>query len=71
MHAGELTLEDAIANPDFELGAEDVCRDDRAHEDPRLPLELRILLDLSHRLYLRVTRLDTMMRSRPPLRVVE
>ncbi len=70
VHAGELTLEDVIANPEFELGAEDVCLDDRAHEDPRLPRELRILLDLSHRLYLRVTRLDTMMRSRPPLKIV-
>ena len=70
VHAGELTLEDVVANPDFELGAEDVCMDDRAHEDPRLPRELRILLDLSRRLYMRVTRLDTMMRSRSPLRNV-
>lgn len=63
LHAGEITIEEAITNPNYQLGADAVCSDDRAHHDPRLPAELSALLDLSHGLYLRVTRLDRMIRS--------
>lgn len=48
------------------LLANGVCMDDRAHGDGRLPAELRTLLERSHRLYLRVARLDALVRDGHP-----
>lgn len=42
-----------------------LCMDANGSDDARLPLELRALLLHSHRLYTRVSRLDTMMREGP------
>jgi|TARA_B100000315_G_scaffold109751_1_gene100754 regulator of CtrA degradation len=42
-----------------------LCMDANGSDDARLPLELRALLRNSHRLYVRVSRLDNMMRKGP------
>ena len=50
---------------DQPLGDNALCMDANGSDDARLPLELRALLLHSHRLYTRVSRLDTMMREGP------
>lgn len=61
VHAGEMTLERAFSD-EFAIGGEAVCLDDRWTDDPRLPPAVRSLLDRTHRLYVRVRRLDEMQR---------
>lgn len=48
------------------LLANAVCMDVSAHGDSRLPAELRVLLERSLRLYMRVARLDELVRSGRP-----
>lgn len=60
---GEVSFEEACSE-DYRLSGEAVCLDDSAAEDEELPPALRSLLDRSHRLYLRVSRLDGMVRDR-------
>ena len=59
---GEVSA-DAAASEEFSLGAQDVCLDDGWTGDERLPPAVRSLLNRSLQLYLRVGRLDTMMRE--------
>ncbi|HYE00754.1 MAG TPA: DUF1465 family protein [Alphaproteobacteria bacterium] len=63
VHAGELTAE-AVASDDYALSGAAVCREPGAVDDPELPSRLRGLLDRSHRLYVRVARLDEAARRR-------
>jgi regulator of CtrA degradation len=53
---GELAQEEVRA--EARLGAHEICLDDRALADESLPLGLRSLMERSHRLYLRIARLD-------------
>jgi regulator of CtrA degradation len=60
---GELTPEEALEER-RRLDAAQVCLDDRGSGDGELPTGLRSLLDRSHRLYVRVSRIEEMMLSR-------
>lgn len=55
--------EDEAMDEDNRLGGESVCLDDRFTEDERLPRSIQSLLARSYSLYLRVQRLDAMMRG--------
>src|SRR3546814_13409827 len=66
VQSGEMTQERALSE-EFAIGGDDVCLDDRWTDDGRLPPGIRGLLDRSLRLFVRVRRLDEMLR-RPPLR---
>lgn len=55
--AGELTTSEA-ANTEHRLLRRRVCLVDLTHEDEALPRGLLSLLERSHRLYLRIARLD-------------
>lgn len=57
VHAGEITREQA-ASEDFALSGGDVCTDPSGPDNESLPEGLRSLLDRSHKLYMRVARLD-------------
>ncbi|WP_264656861.1 DUF1465 family protein [Azospirillum canadense] len=57
VHAGEITREQA-ASEDFALSGGDVCTDPSGPDNEALPEGLRSLLERSHRLYMRVSRLD-------------
>lgn len=57
VHAGEMTAEQA-ASDDFALSGGEVCTDPAGPENEDLPSGLRSLLERSHRLYMRVERLD-------------
>ncbi len=63
VHAGEMTHDEALADPrtlaDFE-----VCMDDSDVDIGRLPPRLLRLLDRSQHLYVRVARLDEFARRR-------
>jgi regulator of CtrA degradation len=59
---GEVSPDWALAD-EFALSAQDVCLDDSWSRDARLPPAVRSLLDRSLQLYLRVGRLDGMMRD--------
>lgn len=61
VHAGELTAEQ-VASEEYALTGGDICSDPSGPEDDRLPARLRDLLDRSHRLYMRVSRLDQQIR---------
>lgn len=61
-HAGELTLQQA-AGDDYALSGGAICTDPSGADNMELPGGLRSLLDRSHRLYLRVERLDNQVRS--------
>ncbi|HET8727094.1 MAG TPA: DUF1465 family protein [Alphaproteobacteria bacterium] len=61
VHAGEMSREKALS-AEFAIGGETVCLDDRWTTDERLPPAVRSLLDRSYRLYVRVRRLDEMLR---------
>jgi regulator of CtrA degradation len=61
--AGEITPAEA-ASERFALSATAVCLDVAGHGNPDLPDGLRSLLDRSHRLYVQVSRLEEMVRSR-------
>lgn len=60
-YAGELTR-DQVAGDQFALSGGAVCSDPSGPESNDLPRGLLSLLDRSHRLYLRVSRLDEMFR---------
>ncbi|MDA8232303.1 MAG: DUF1465 family protein [Magnetospirillum sp.] len=57
---GEIAPEEALADHN-RLSGGDVCLDGRSTADETLPAGLRSLLDRSHRLYLRVGRLEAQM----------
>jgi regulator of CtrA degradation len=59
---GEVGPDWALAE-EFALSARDVCLDDVWSADDRLPAAVRSLLDRTLQLYLRVGRLDAMMRE--------
>ena len=50
-------------NDDQPLGENALCMDSNGNDDARLPFELRALLRRSHGLYVRVARLDAMIRA--------
>lgn len=60
VQAGEIALTEAVER--FALDGEDVCLDASAEHDADLPDGLRRLMDRSHRLYARISRLDDMVR---------
>lgn len=59
---GEITAEEALSES-YELGGEGVCLDDSHTDDDRLPPALCSLLDRSRKLYIRVQRLEGMLRA--------
>ena len=59
---GEVDAESALS-ADFALGAQDVCLDEDWAADHRLPAAVQSLLHRSLQLYVRVGRLDAMMRE--------
>jgi regulator of CtrA degradation len=59
VHAGELTREDA-AEPKYRLAGQEVCDDTEPLAVEPLPERLSELLERSHRMYLRIARLDAM-----------
>jgi len=61
VHAGEITREQA-ASGDFSLSGGEICSDPSGPDNLDLPAGLRSLLERSHGLYMRVERLDTMVR---------
>lgn len=61
VHAGELTQDQALSDA-FALSGGTVCSDPSGTDDEALPGGLRSLLDRSQRLYVRVMRLDDMIR---------
>jgi regulator of CtrA degradation len=62
IHAGELNTADAVARHG-PLAAIDVCMSgEQPEEVTELPSYFRDILDRSHRLYVRVARLDEMVR---------
>jgi len=61
VHAGELTLEQ-MASDEYALSGGDICSDASGPENEDLPSGLRSLLERSHSLYSRVSRLDEMVR---------
>jgi len=61
VYAGELTPEQ-VATEEYALSGGDTCTDPSGPENEELPAGLRSLLDRSHRLYMRVARLDEQVR---------
>lgn len=61
--ADEITR-DQFVSPQFALAGGDECADPTGPELEDLPAGLRSLLERSHSLYMRVQRLDTMVRKR-------
>lgn len=61
VHAGEMTPAEAFSEA-YAIGGERVCLEDRWAEDDRLPPAIRSLMDRSLRLYVRIRRLDEMLR---------
>ena len=60
--AAEGEIDKADANKDENrLGGREACMDDTGAEDEELPQRMRDLLERSHRIYVRVARLDEMM----------
>ena len=62
VHAGEITQEQA-ASEEFALSGGEICSDGSGPENEDLPSGLRSLLERSHRLYMRVARLDEQFRE--------
>lgn len=62
--AGELT-QDQLTDAEWKLGGADECTDLRGHDNEALPKGLRQLLDRSHNFYMRVARLEAMMKAQP------
>ena len=58
---GELTLAEAAAEP-YTLSGQEVCAPDDADHRRGLPAKMVDLLDRSHHLYVRVSRLDQLVR---------
>ena len=63
VQAGEITEREAVSDR-FALSAAHVCMNVDGQGNMDLPAGLRSLLDRSHRLYVRVSRLEAMVRSR-------
>ncbi|MEI6557588.1 MAG: DUF1465 family protein [Rhodospirillaceae bacterium] len=61
VHAGELTQEEG-ASEEYALSGGTICSDSAGTATEALPAGLVSLLDRSHRLYLRVQRLDEQVR---------
>ncbi len=61
VQAGEMTQDRALSD-EFALSGEGVCLDDRWTGDERLPPAVRSLLDRTFRLYVRISRLEEMLR---------
>ena len=61
--AGEITAKEG-ASKRFKLSGQSVCLDHNPAENDHLPQELRSLLQRSHTLYLRVSRLDEQISGR-------
>jgi len=59
--AGELTLAEAAREP-YTLSGQEVCVPDGPDDGSGLPAKMVDLLDRSHRLYVRVSRLDRLVR---------
>jgi regulator of CtrA degradation len=68
VHAGELSLSEA-ASDGFALGGSSVCVTVTPGVEDVLPRRLLNLLDRSHRLYVRVSRLDDMVRREGSVRL--
>ena len=62
VHAGEMSREQA-ASDDFALSGGEICTDPSGPDNEALPEGLRSLLERSHRLYMRVARLDERARD--------
>lgn len=62
VHAGELTPEEAVTGG-YSLSGGEICSDPSGPDNDALPQGLRSLLDRSHRLYMRVSRLDNQMQE--------
>jgi regulator of CtrA degradation len=60
--AGEIEEQEPL-KAENRLGGREACMDDAGVEDPDLPDRMRELLDRSHRMYVRVARLDDMMQG--------
>ncbi|HYH38255.1 MAG TPA: DUF1465 family protein [Azospirillum sp.] len=63
VHAGEISQEVA-ASEEFALSGGEICSDPSGPDNEELPSGLRSLLERSHRLYMRVHRLDEQFRDR-------
>ncbi|CAK0763414.1 regulator of CtrA degradation [Azospirillaceae bacterium] len=63
VHAGELTIEQ-LATEQYSLAGGEVCSDPSGPENEMLPPALRSLLDRSHKIYMRISRLDYLVRRR-------
>ncbi|WP_114394380.1 DUF1465 family protein [Oleisolibacter albus] len=61
VHAGELTQAQAVGE-EFALSGGSVCSDPAGADNEVLPMGLRSLLERSHSLYMRVERLEGMVR---------
>ncbi len=61
VHAGELTQAQAVGD-DYALSGGQVCSDPSGPDNPGLPSALRSLLERSHSLYMRTSRLEEMVR---------
>lgn len=64
VHAGELTPAEATDEA-HRLGGHDACLDASLHDDPYVPSGLNSLLERSHKLYVRVSRLDELAARAP------
>jgi regulator of CtrA degradation len=62
VHAGELTPEQ-VASEEFALSGGEICSDPSGPDNEVLPVGLRSLLERSHKLYMRVERLDAQFRA--------
>lgn len=62
VHAGEISREQA-ASGDYSLTGGEICSDPSGPDNEELPAGLRSLLERSHNLYMRVDRLDGMLRE--------
>ncbi len=65
---GEITAEEAALSEKWRLGASDICRDRSGDAIKELPDTLHSMLERSYRLYVRVARLDELVRrpAEPP-----
>lgn len=61
VHEGELTMDEVVADDQFRVGSQSVCRDDTFHDDPALPATLADMMRRSHSLYVRIERLNEML----------
>lgn len=62
VYAGEMTQARAVGE-EFALSGGDICSDPSGPDNAELPTGLRSLLERSHSLYMRVSRLEDMVRQ--------